>query len=81
MELLQAIFNCKASVNFHIKMWAEHRAEMLSWIADKESPLDVRLASAMTAHQELEEIQTDFQCPDWVIKAVVEQAKKVKTVS
>jgi hypothetical protein len=80
MDLLREIFNCKASVNFNIKMWAEHRAEMLSWVDNVDGIVSVndRVAWAFTCYQELEEIKSEYNTPDWVIDAIKEQAKKLK---
>ncbi len=70
LDLLFEILRCKASINWQIKQWAEGRAESLAWVSEDKM-------MHLVAHQELKEIQNEFQFPDWVITAIVEQANKI----
>ncbi len=80
-ELLDNLLLCKASVNFQIKQWAEGLAdetltyselvggtETLNWHIDSEgNPIPTYFAS----------IKDKYKLPDWVLTAVVNQAKKL----
>lgn len=80
IELLREIFNCKASVNFHIKMWAEGRAETISWAHGKVNKSSDRLGFYIMAWEELRDIKNDFNCPDWVIEAIKKQSLKITII-
>lgn len=59
IDILEKILNCKASINLHIKMWAEGWAEC-------------------TLHEdEILEIINDYNCPEWVYKAIIVQKDKI----
>lgn len=79
-KLLNELLNCKASVNFHIKMWAEGRAdgtlpyeefagdgETLSW--------EMKDGDAIPIYGKCMAIEYGF--PEWVVKAVENQKAKL----
>lgn len=70
IDLLFEILRCKASINWQIKQWAEGRAESLAWVSQD-------VGNYTVIHQDLKEIQEEYQFPDWVMTAVIEQANKI----
>jgi hypothetical protein len=68
-DLLFKILNCKASINFHIKLWAEEIYELIC----ENNLLNWKLAIGI-----ISEIQNEYNFPDWVITAICIQAKNKK---
>lgn len=79
-QILDDILTCKASVNFHIKQWAEGRAdgtlpfsefagdgETLEWKLENDEPIPIYHKS----------MAIRYGFPDWVIRAVEQQKIKL----
>lgn len=66
-ELLNKLLLTKASVNFQIKEWAQG-------LADFTLPLyELSQKIAGTSFLDIRDIQTEYNLPDWVIKATYNQ--------
>lgn len=92
-ELLRRLLLCKASLNFHIKLWSESRADgtlplielSKKYIFDnygiKEKEKDVIFSTKILSWINkkpcyFNDIQEQYNLPDWVIKAVENQKVK-----
>lgn len=67
LDELFKVLACKISINLHIKMWAE---EYLEFRISK-LPEEVAYSNLF-----LDDIITEFEFPDWVRVAIVNQAEK-----
>ena len=69
-ELLQQIFKCKESINFHIRMWAEGRA-------DGTLPgIEFSQRYVNTFNNSITDIETEFNLLPWMVEAVEKQKSK-----
>lgn len=70
-ELLNKILLTKAGINFHIKLWAEGRA-------DGTLPLfELSQRVAKTKFKDIIDFETQFGLPEWVILAIEKQKIKL----
>lgn len=76
-NLLTSLLLTKASVNFHIKMWAEGRTDGTLPLIE----FSQRIAQQKYPHLNIEMDGTDMEnflnLPEWVIKAVENQKSKL----
>lgn len=74
-ELLEQIFKCKGSINFHIKMWAESRAkgDLPKILFSKQCKEDVQKVFPGDYEKTIEE---EFELLPWMIEAVEKQRGK-----
>lgn len=73
--LLNQLLLCKASVNFHIKQWAESRADgTLPYFEFAGEGTTLEWSKGIPIH--CLTIKQTYQLPDWVIKAVEHQKLK-----
>ncbi|MFA6087432.1 hypothetical protein [Mucilaginibacter sp.] len=72
-ELLSALLLCQAGINFQIKQWAEGRSDGTLPLAE----LSKKEAKKLYPHLDFsfidQDIQTEYNLPDWVVKAVQSQ--------
>lgn len=78
-ELLQQIFKCKGSINFHIKMWAEARADGTLSLLEFNNTKDNELRVLEWVNKEpvyIKDIKTQYELLDWMVDAVEKQKWK-----
>lgn len=75
-ELLFELHKCKGSINFHIKMWAEGRADGTLPLVELSQRKCISMYPEYELDDNIKDYEAEYELLDWMVEAVEKQKYK-----